>query len=146
MVRIAFIAAALLVAGGLLYDPYTQFADTYSPFAPAPLWRLGLTALELALLLMFCILAWRKRYRRAGMLLCGETFLNLIVNTLFVSRQGIDRFLIAFGTTEILTPYLMLLALRVAMLGIIYAVLCDPVDNELHKTNTTHGLNPNEFE
>ena len=130
MVRIALTMGALLVAGGLLYDPYTHFADTYSPFAPAPPWRLGLLLLELALLLVFCVFAWGERYRRAGLVLCCATFVNLGTNALLVSRVGPERFLVAFGTAEILTGYLMLLAIRVAMLGITFAFLSDPVDRE----------------
>ena len=122
MLRIALIAGALLVVGGLLSDPYTYFADTYSPFAPAPFWRVGLSVLELALLLIYCVFTWRRRYRRAGLLLCSATFLNLVANAFFVSTEGVDRFLVAIGTEEILTVYLILLALRVAMIAVTCAL------------------------
>lgn len=126
MLRVALIAGALLVAGGLLSDPYTYYADTYSPFNPAPLWRLGLSVLEVVLLLLFSVFAWRKRYRQAGLLLCGVTFLNVVANAFFVSHEGVHRFLVTIGTEEILTVYLLLLAVRVAMIAILCALLVDP--------------------
>lgn len=132
MLRIALIAGALLISASLLVDPYTHFVDNNSPFIPSPLWRLGLVVLELLLILAFCIFVWRKRYRRAGLVLSGATFVSLLVNAIIVSREGISRFLIAFGTEQILSLYLVLIAVRVAMLGITFAFLSDLVDDELH--------------
>jgi hypothetical protein len=131
MLRILLVAGAVLSLGGLVADPYTLYAHTYSPYDPAPLWRLGLSVAEGGLLLWFGVQVWKRNYRRAGLILCAATLLNILANAFFVHQEGLDRFLVMFRTDEILSIYLMLLGLRIAMLTIVVVLLTDRARQDL---------------
>jgi hypothetical protein len=119
MLRIGLIASAMVAVSALFLDPYTWHEHTYAPYTNAPFWRLALTGTEVLLLIIFCIRVFHSRMRSAIMYLGCATLVNVLTNALFVVRDGVERFLVAFNTAETLSFYLTMLALRVAMILVI---------------------------
>ncbi|WP_420125621.1 hypothetical protein [Longimicrobium sp.] len=119
MFRIPLMAAAIVLGIAVYADPYTFSADTGHFRVGAPLWQTAVALADLSLLGLYTAALWKRETRRAIGFLAVGTMLNIIANIIFITRDGVDRFLMAFGTYEILTLYLGTLAIRVAMLSVL---------------------------
>lgn len=114
--RITSIATAIGLGAVLLLDPYTFSASTSHFRLPAPWWQTLLAITELALLIGFVAAVWKAKRRPAIVILGLGTGLNLAANTMYVVRDGLSRFSVAFGTGELLSVYLLTIAARLALL------------------------------
>jgi hypothetical protein len=133
--RIPLMAATVVLGIAILADPYTFSASTSHFRAGAPLWQTALALADLSLLCLYTAALWKTDIRRALGLLAVGTMLNICTNIIFVIRDGVDRFLMAFGIYEILTLYLGTLVIRVAMLSVL-ALLNDGATSRARQRST----------
>src|SRR5688572_8489864 len=112
MLKALHVLIAVLSLASIWLDPFTY---TLHPAGPerSPLWWQVFSVIDTAVLVAFVWRVLTANWRRAYMLMALSTVLTLFMNGLYVWLRGVDRFLIRFGTTEILSLFLVLSALRV---------------------------------
>jgi hypothetical protein len=112
MSRLLLYGIAAVALGSIWLDPFTH---TMHPAGPelAPLWWRTVAWIDTGILLCFAWSLWRAEWRTAYALITISTVLSLLMNGLYVWTRGIDRFQVVFRTEEILSVYLVVIALRV---------------------------------
>lgn len=116
LTRVGLMVGALVVAVGLLYDPYTTALQADTPFLPAPLGRMVVIGLEFGLLIAYGICIWTHRTLQALIMLALASLVDVGLNIWLVSTHGVARFAVVYGTAEILSIYLVFIAIRIILL------------------------------
>lgn len=129
MRRVLTSAAALLLAGVTLWDPYTLPLDASDLERPAPWWQFALGLTDVSLLATVAALVWRRR-KGAHHVALGELFFALGAAFVLVRREGVTRFVHGVAADEYLSLFLVTVAIRVAL----YVSL---VPHELKRANGT---------
>ena len=114
--KILLTSFTVLIAFAILLDPYTFSLDGSHFPQPAPLWQTVLALADLLLLALFIKRVWAGQRRPAITALGLSTTLNLLLNLGLFLRDGNSRFLMAFGTINLLPIYLGTIAIRMMML------------------------------
>lgn len=122
IVRILVVLIAIASVASIWLDPFTY---TVHPAGPelAPLWWKTYAVLDTALLVALALNAGVANWWRAYLIMSLSVTLSLLMNAFYVWIRGVDRFLIIFQTEEILSVYLLMVALRVVGLFVCGAMM-----------------------
>jgi hypothetical protein len=115
MTRALLVLIAAISVAAIWLDPFTY---TLHPAGPerAPLWWRVFAVADTFALAAFAWSVLRSSWREAFLLIAASTNASLVANALYVWLRGVDRFLVVFRTEEILSPYLLVMAMRVVAL------------------------------
>ncbi len=113
MDRLGKLVAIAVMTVGLLSDPYIFRGMIGDIGHGSRLWRVGLGVADLLLLGAVFLLVFRRLWAKASMFLCFESTVFLLMNLLFVSIDGFDRFTVGYESTETLSLFIILVLMRV---------------------------------
>ena len=119
--RFGILLLGALLIGGVLRDPYTFHLNASDYVAPAPTWQVALGLLDVALLVLSIVTAWRGRLGSAFTLLVLEALFALTLAAALVARDGVARFVTGLGAEQYLTEYFALIGLRFVLLTLVRA-------------------------
>jgi hypothetical protein len=114
--KVVLVGITALLGAMVLLDPYSFSTNTSHFRQPAPVWQIGLALTDLCLLGLFARALCMGRERRAIVFLAASTVLNLLLNIVFVLRDGLGRFLMGYGSYDLLPIYLTTIVFRVMLL------------------------------
>lgn len=126
MIRFLLLSIAAVALASIWLDPFTHTLHPAGP-EPSPLWWRTGAWIDTAVLLAFAWSLWHANWPRAYFLVTISTTCSLLMNGLYVSIRGTDRFEVIFGTEEILSFYLFIMALRVLAIFLCGVVLMNHV-------------------
>jgi hypothetical protein len=129
--KICGLLIVVILGGGVLWDPYTFYADASDVLIRAPWWQLTLGLTNLALLAVVAWAFWTGSLRRAFVYLAVETLYHLSLGIALVVRDGIERFIVGIGATESVTVFLFLVLLRVVLLLAVFIEFTRTVHRQL---------------
>jgi hypothetical protein len=116
MRRVAAGVIGFALLACIALDPYTWYRDASDAAVRAPWWQTALAGADALLIAGFAVHAWRSDYRAASLCLAAAIVVNLLTNAAYVSRDGVDRFLMGFGAEQYLSLYLGTIAIRALLL------------------------------
>lgn len=99
-------------------DPYGTLLMVADVGGVAPIWVRLIHAIDI-LLLIAVLIGYVRSHLWTYRLLLAETVYVLLTNATFVATSGLDRFTIGFGSEQYLTIFLVQVAARVALLGVL---------------------------
>jgi hypothetical protein len=129
--KICRLLIVVILGGGVLWDPYTFYADASDVLIRAPWWQLTLGLTNLALLAIVAWAFWTGSLRGAFVYLAVETLYHLSLGIALVVRDGIERFIVGIGATESVTVFLFLVLLRVVLLLAVFIEFTRTVHRQL---------------
>jgi hypothetical protein len=111
---------SLILAAGVLIDPYTVHLNASDAILPAPMWQLVLGLLDVALLAAVGLLSWRRQFRQAASLLTIELVFALSSAMVLIGRDGLARFTHGIAAEQFASSYLTWIGVRVLLLAVLY--------------------------
>lgn len=116
MRRILQSILVIVIAAGVLLDPYTWRETGSDAVTAAPWWQTALAVSSLGLLGFTALSVWRSRNARAATAVLVEGLVSLISAAVLVERDGTNRFVHGLGAEQLLSWYLLLVACRMLLL------------------------------
>jgi hypothetical protein len=107
-----------VVIGGILLDPYSFYQTASDVRVPAQWSQTTLAMVDVLLVVIGAVFAWRQKPYHALLTLSGEMIFNLALVISQVAQQGVSRFVMGFGAEEYLSIYLGTLVIRVCAIAL----------------------------
>jgi hypothetical protein len=137
--RLLPILLLIVVAIGIVLDPYTFHETASDDMTSAPIWQTGLALVDLGLVLIACGLIWRRAAANALGVVVGEAVYNLVLVSVQVAHHK-SRFLMGVDSHQYLSAYLFVIGLRFLSIPLIVRLAMHPGTSLKAPLATSNGL------
>ena len=139
MKRLLPVLLLIVIAIGIVLDPYTFHETASDDMTAAPIWQTALALLDLGLVLIACGLIWRGAAVKALGVVVGEAVYNLVLVSVQVVHHR-SRFVMGVDSHQYLSVYLLVIALRFLSIPLIVRLVVHPGTSTKGPVAITHGL------